>query len=90
MKFVFDKDAIYVYQTNPDDIPELEETASYPERILSLLGAEGRLKASEISEYLEIPLNIVRITLSRLKRRGKVINFDDNTWGLLEEEEADV
>ena len=90
LKFVFESDAIYIYQTNPEDIPELEETASYPERILSLLGYEGRLKASEISEYLEIPLNIVRITLSRLKRRGKVTNFDDNTWGLLEQEEADV
>ena len=53
-------------------------------RIEDLLLGEGKMTAKEISEELEVPLTIIRSTLTRMLRSGSVVKLGEHQWGCSE------
>jgi DNA-directed RNA polymerase specialized sigma24 family protein len=76
----FETDRTVFQKQDIRDIPEFLETLSNAVRIEALL-KHGTMSVAEIAEELDITAGSVRVTLNRLKDRGKAIKVGEK-WGL--------
>ena len=63
------------------DIREFRAKMSASVKVLDAL-KKGALSAEEISDITEISTDTIRVSLSRLKKRGKVVSLERGKWGL--------
>ncbi len=90
IRFTFNGDSgpVTVHSQDLRKVPELSESLSASERILSLLtDSAGPLMPKEITDTLQIPGTTVRKTLKRMLTKDKVIKFDDGRYAALASEE---
>ena len=67
------------------NMSEVGKTLTLGARILAHLRKHPML-AEEISEDLDAKKDSVKMTLTRLRKEGKVVNLPDNQWGLVARE----
>lgn len=72
----------------PVELAEFMEKADLQGRIIEYL-INGSKSATEIAKYLQSTENSVKVTLNKLKMRGKVVNVTRGVWGLAEQREKE-
>ncbi len=79
----FAEDEIIVTPDDPKNIPEFASDMSASSQIVQILKDEKKaLTREELIEITGLPLNTVKTTLSRLRKRGQTVSLPDNKWGL--------
>ena len=80
-EFTYLEDMIVLDSQDIKTVAGLLEHLTISTRIIELL-KKGSMTAADISQELDIKLGSVKVTLSQMKGRGKVINLDNKEWGL--------
>ena len=81
-QLTFGENEVSVSRKDVKDIPGLAENLPNSQRVFQLLIDQGKMTTEQIEEETGIKLTVVRTTLTRLKRQGKVENFKGQ-WGAL-------
>lgn len=79
-RFLFFPQGILVTPEHVEDVHDEERTQE--QLVLEFL-TDGAKTVKEISQYLEMSPNQVRMILTRLKNKSKVVKLDRYSWGLL-------
>ena len=58
------------------------EHLSVSTRIIEIL-KKGSMSAASIAEMLDVKLTVIKVNLSEMKKRKKVINLENMEWGLM-------
>lgn len=80
----FFPDRIEFSQCPLSQIPEAERLESLANRVLLVLGGEGKMTIKEIAERVEAPYGTVKMCLTRLLDQGKVYRLDRGCYGKAE------
>ena len=67
------------------DIKEFKTRMSSTVKVLDAL-KKGALSPEEISDRTDLPVNTIRVCLSRLKKKEKVVDLERGKWGLRADE----
>ena len=81
-EFTYLDDAIMIDNQDIKSVAGFMEHLSISTRIIEVL-KKGSMSAASIAEMTDIKLNIVKVTLSRMKAAKKVINLENMAWGLM-------
>jgi len=65
----------------PEETPEFVERMSNSDRILLLL-KDGSMTTEDIATTLDITPNACKVSIHRLKKKGKVVPLPGGAWGL--------
>lgn len=86
-RFFFNESKTIVNLENVKDVPEFREDMSTQDKVFLALQELGKASVETIAEAAGVTESSTKVTLSRLKKRNKVINFrDEHTWGVITHE----
>jgi len=81
-EFTYLDDAIMIDSQDIKSIAGFMEHLSVSTRIIEIL-KKGSMSAASIAEMLDVKLTVIKVNLSEMKKRKKVINLENMEWGLM-------